>query len=98
MFSFLKYLPLILKFKNVSDAYEAEKGGDKPFWLTRRFIGAVIASIGAVAAYLGGITISPEILDEITKSLETVMATGVTLYGLIMAIVGMLTKKKVEVK
>ena len=96
MFSFLKYLPLILQFKQVATAYEAEKGKEKPFYLTRRFIGAVIASVGAVAAYFGGVTISPEIMDEITANLETVLATGVTLYGLIMAVVGLLTKKKQE--
>jgi hypothetical protein len=98
MFSFIKYLPLILQFKQVAEAYEEEKGKEKPFYLTRRFIGALIAAVGAVAAYFGGVTISPEILDEITKNIETVAATGVTLYGLIMAVIGLFGKKKVEVK
>ena len=98
----LKYLKLFGLFKNVQGAYKEEKGKDRPSFLSRRFIGAVVVLIGALLSLHFGVKIDENILNNITDNTEKVVSAGILLYGLIMEIVGIVkrqkpaTEKKVE--
>ena len=94
MFKFFKYILLILEFKNVAQAYAEETGKEKPFWLSRRFIGAVITACGAAATVYFGITVPQDTLSEIATTIETILSAAVTLYGLALTVVGLIKKRK----
>jgi len=97
MFKFLKYLPLIGKFDDISVAYKEETGKDRPAYLSRRFVGAIVALTGATLAVIFGVTLDANMIEEVTKNIETMVSAGITLYGIVLAVYGLLKKKK-EVK
>ena len=94
MFKFLKYLPLVGLFKDVSQAYEEEHGAGRPFYLSRRFIGAVIALVGGFAAVQFGVTLDADTLTHLADSTEKLLSAGVALYGAVLAIVGAFKARK----
>lgn len=98
MFSFVKYIPALLKFKDVSEAYKTEQGKDKPFYLSGRFIGAVVMFLAAVIGVAIGFTLDQDILDQITKNLENLAVAAAALYGLARAIKGQYDASKRKLK
>jgi len=94
MFKIFKYLKLLGRFRNVTDAYEEETGKVRPAYLSRRFVGAVVIFVGAMLSLYFGVEISENILTNITESLEKIAAAGIVLYGLVMEIVGIVKAKK----
>jgi len=93
MFKFLKYIPLVGLFKNVKTSYKEETGKDRPAYLSRRFIGTVIALGGAILAIQFGIIIDTTILEQLTDNIEKLVATVIAIYGIVLAIVGLFKKK-----
>ncbi len=91
--NFLRFLPLIMKGKSIADAYRDETGQDKPFYMSRRFIGAAIAFIGAALGIASGIQLDANVLDSITGNVEVLISAGIALYGGILAIVGVVKKQ-----
>lgn len=91
---FLKYLPLLLKGKQVADVYRAETGAGKPIYLSRRFVGTVIVLIGAVASMYFGVSLDENIISSLTDNAVSVISAGVALYGVILGIVGIVKRKK----
>ena len=96
MFSFLKYLPLLARLKDARAAYQEEQGKDNWF-LSRKFVGAIVTLIGAFLTIQFGVTLDAGFLQNLTNSIETIGTAGVALYGAIMFLVSAL-KKKEEVK
>jgi len=94
MFKLFKYLKLLGLFRNVTDAYKEYTGKDRPAYLSRRFVGALIILIGAVFSFHFGVKIDESILSNITESLEKIIAACIVLYGAVMEIVGILKRKK----
>ena len=94
MFKLLKYMPLVALFKDVSASYQEETGAGRPFYLSRRFIGAVIALAGGAATIAFGITIDATVLNQLTDNLEKGISAIVVLYGVILTIVGAFKAKK----
>ena len=94
MTKLFKYIALLMQFRDISRIYIEERGKEKPFWLSRRFIGAVITACGAAATVYFGVTISTEILTEITSTVETILSAAVTLYGLTLTVVGLIKRHK----
>lgn len=92
--SFLKYLPAILKFRQVSTIYQEETGKDKPFYVSRRFIGAVITAIGAILSIYLGVKIDENLLSTLSDNVETLITAIVALYGLIMLIIGHIKRQE----
>lgn len=89
-----KYLISILKFKDIADTYKEENGSDKPWYLSRRFIGTVIAIIAGVLFASQGIVISETQIQIIIDGFITIIPVLVSLYGIIMGVVGQIKKKK----
>lgn len=89
----LKYIWILLTFRQVAEAYEAEKGKEKPFYLTRRFIGAlVLVGTTAVTQFLG---VELEFdRENLLNNIELITASGSAIYGTVLAIVGQLRRRK----
>lgn len=94
MFAIFKYLPLVGMLKDVSTAYKEETGKDRPAVLTRRFMGAALVLAGAFASIQLGIEIDSTIIEQITDSLDKLVAAGMVLHGSILTIVGIVKRKK----
>lgn len=94
MFKIFKYLKLLGRFRNVTDAYEGETGKKRPPYLSRRFVGALVIFVGGVLALQFDVKIDENILTNITESIEKITAAAIVLYGLVMEIVGIVKRKK----
>lgn len=84
----LKYLSLILRFRNVAEVYKEETGNDKPWYYSRRFIGLVLTVIGSVVAIRTGVTIDDNTITMAADNLVTIITAGVSLFGAVLGIVG----------
>lgn len=91
---FLKFLPLILKGKQVAEVYREETGTGKPIYLSRRFVGTVITLIGAGASMYFGVSLDENILSSLTDNMVSIISAGVALYGAILGIIGIVKRKK----
>ena len=94
MFKIFRYLKLLGRFRNVTDAYEKETGKKRPPYLSRRFWGALVIFVGGVLALQFDVKIDENILANITESIEKIIAAAIVLYGLVMEIVGIVKRKK----
>ena len=94
MFGWIKYLPLLLKFKNISDVYKEETGENKSWWLSRRFFGVVIIAIFAFLSIQFGFDMSALSPDVIANHIVNAVQAFIGLYGIIMVIVGYFKRKK----
>ena len=108
MFYIIKHIKAILLLRQVADAYKNETGKDKSALLTRRFIGALVTSSGAIATLYTGIDIDAGMIAGIEEHLSKVADTGyqiyllfksivldlVFLYGALMVIVGYFKREK----
>lgn len=92
--NFLKYLPLILKFKNVSEVYKEETGDGKPFYLSRRFIGLLITIIFAIVTVKTGITVDEALSAQIAEHVVSIITALVALYGIVLGIIGHFKRTK----
>ena len=95
MGNLLKFLPLLLKGKDIFDAFEDEHDKKKPFYLSRRFIASVFGLISAGLAINSGITIDPKDLDIVVSDTmtfvdktEALLAAGSGLYATYLGTVG----------
>ena len=94
MFSWLKYLPLLLKMRDISNVYEEEKGQNKPWYLSRRFFGVVIIAIFAFLSIQFGFDMSALSPDVIANHIVNAVQALIGLYGIVMVIVGYFKRKK----
>ena len=92
--NFLKYLPLLLQGRSIAAAYKEETGAGKPFYLSRRLIGLIITLIGAVVSLYFGVTLDSAILASIADNVVTVISAIVTLYGVVIGVIGVIKKDK----
>ncbi len=96
-----KYIKMLAVFKNVSKVYREEKGTGKPWWLSRRLFGAVFGLVGIVLSAFLGVSLEPDQLEQFTNlttdlaaSIEKLVTIGISLYGIVLAIVGAIAKTK----
>ena len=94
IFLFFKYLPVLLKFKNVAEIYKDEQGKNKPAIISRRFVGAVIILIGAYLGVRYGISAEIFNIEQITEHLMSIIGSITILYGIVMTVVGYIKKSK----
>lgn len=98
-----KYLALLFSFKDVSAAWEAEKGEPKPFFLKKRVMGSAITlgsvGISAVLGYEIDKALIVQSIDLLNDTIQNAYAiyqlinikiipAVLTLYGIIMAVKG----------
>ena len=89
-----KYIPLILRFKNISDVYQEETGQGKPFYMSRRFVGLVIAAVFAIVTLRTGITIDEALSLQMADNVISLITAGITLYGIVLGIIGHFKRTK----
>jgi hypothetical protein len=93
MFTFLKYIPLLLKFKDVTDVYKKETGENKPWYISRTFFGSAIAFIFTCLAVFFGLVVDANTVAIVADNAYTISSAIVALYGIIMTFVGQIKKK-----
>ena len=89
-----KHIRSILLLKDVADVYKEEKGKDKSIFLSRRFIGVVIATGSAGYFLYTGNQVNFDI-ELMAKSITDIATAVGAIYGMVMLIVGQLDKTKV---
>src|SRR4030065_1704544 len=108
MFYIIKHIKARVLLRQVADAYKNETGKDKSALLTRRFIGALVTSSGAIATLYTGIDIDAGMIAGMEEHLSKVADTGyqiyllfksiipdiVAIWGIIMVIVGYFKREK----
>lgn len=99
-----KYLWMIAQFKDIARIYQEEKGRGKPWWLSRRFIGALITCLSTIFIYLEnyfsnsdysiagtqGIVGDDSIWTEVSK--PAIYSIASAIYGLSMALSGTINR------
>ena len=90
----LKYLSLILRFKNISKVYQEETGQGKPFYISRRFIGLIITAVFAVITIWTGVTIDEVLSLQVADHVVAVITAVIALYGIILGIIGHFKRTK----
>lgn len=95
MFQFLKYIPLLLKFKDVTEIYKDETGKDKPWYMSRTFLGSAIAFIFTCLAVFFGIVVDAATIQIVVDNTSTIISGLVAVYGIILTLIGQIKKKPV---
>ena len=93
MFKWLKYLPLVGLFRDVSNRWEEETGKKRPPILQRSVLGAgVLVITGFIAIHYGykvdpiDISVATDSITQIAISLAQLYAAALALYGVAMKI------------
>ena len=94
MFKIFKYLKLIGLFKNCNKAYKEHTGKDRPPYLSRRFVGAMVLLGGTALSIYFGVEINKELLNMIIDNIEKIIGASVILYGVVMEIVGIVKRER----
>ena len=94
MLKMFKYLKLIGLFRNSKKAYKEHTGRNRPAFLSRRFVGAVVLLAGTALSIHFGVKIDTETLTLITENLDKIISAGVVLYGVVMGIVGIVKRER----
>ena len=87
MFTILKCLKGIFLLRQITETYRNETGKDKPALLSRRFIGALTVSGGAIATLYSGVNIDAGMLTGIEEHLSKVTDTSYQIYLLFKSII-----------
>lgn len=94
-----KYIKLLLQWKDIRNVYREERGKEKPWFASRRFIGLVILFIGAVLKTFFDIYLPPETIESLTDNavllgtvIDTIIPVLVSLYGAITYIIGQIKR------
>jgi hypothetical protein len=88
MGKYWKYLKYLFQLKDISDIFKEENTAEKPWYLSKRFIGAVITFIfGAFS-----IGVSEGDIAQLTDQILLVSGVVPSVYGLIMLVIGLFQK------
>lgn len=94
----LKYIKLLAAWQDVSETYKAEQGKDRPFYLSRRFIGSVIGLLGLFLHVQFGISIDEATKISLIDNVEKLIPAGIIVYGSGMAIVSFAKRTMEKIK
>ena len=94
-----KYFKLLAQWKDVRKAYEEEKGQNKPWYISRRFFGAVVVFIGGALYAFFDVALPVELTDTMADNaavigglIKDLVPAAVALYGAATTLVGVLRK------
>lgn len=90
----LKYYPLVALGKNVTNEWESAHQEDRPFYLSRRFTGAALMLIAGFLGIHYGVKIDETLINQISDNLQTAITAAVTVWGLIIEVVGIVKREK----
>ena len=94
MFKLLKFVPLVALGKDVRASVSEESGKDRPFWLSRRFVGSVLTLIAGFAAIQFGVKLDAETIAHLTDNITQLATTIMTLWGLVVTVIGYFKRNK----
>src|SRR3990167_677880 len=94
MFKLLKFVPLVALGKDVRASVNEESGKDRPFWLSRRFVGAVRTLIAGFCAIQFGVKLDAETLTKLTDNITQLATVVMTLWGLVVTVIGYFRREK----
>lgn len=84
----MKYVKLLMMLRDVSLAYEAEKGHSRPAYVSRSFIGALFLAIAFALRSFKGIAIDEATTGAIAENVYTIVDAAFGIWGAIMCVVG----------
>jgi hypothetical protein len=94
-----KYLKLLGMWKDVREVYQEEKGADKPWYVSRRFFGAVVVFIGGALYAFFDVALPADLTDTMADNaavigglVKDLVPAAVALYGAATSLVGILKK------
>jgi len=87
-----KYIKLLMAWQDVSTVYKEEQGKDRPFYLSRRFIGSAIGLLGVFLHVQFGISLDEATQISLINNVEKFIPAGIIVYGSGMAIVSFAKK------
>jgi len=90
-----KYIKLLMAWQDVSAVYKAEKGKDRPFYWSRKFIGPCVAFLGIFLQVQFGITVDEVTQGSLTDNIAKLIPALIIVYGSGMAIVSF-AKRTIE--
>ncbi|MDI6808259.1 MAG: hypothetical protein QME66_04660 [Candidatus Eisenbacteria bacterium] len=90
----ITYLPKILLFKNVAREFEVKTGEPRPVIATRRWNAIILGAISFVVLVRTGMTLSPEMLDQIQAHVQSIIAAVTGLWAIALFIYGVFKKNK----
>lgn len=88
----VKLLGLVSMFKDVTKEVQAAGAEKRPWYLQRSAWGAIVSALGAVVALVFGVNVDTATLDSISDSIPQAIGVGVTLYGSILSVYGLIMK------
>jgi len=89
-----KYIGLILKFRDIANIYKEETGKNKEWWLSRTFIGSLVAFLSTIATVLWGVEFDEEGVKVIGDSIFQIISAAVAIYGIILTFIGQWKKNQ----
>jgi len=96
-----KYIKLLGSFRNVTKVYEEEKGGPKPWYVSRRLFGVVFMFIGLLFQVIFDTVITPDALSgmadntvTIIEAIEKIIPAATAIYGAAVTTVGTIKRSK----
>ena len=92
MFKYLKLIPKLLTMRSIKKEYEDLTGEKRPWYFSRRFRGAVIATVLSAISIYGGVEVGENMVSSITEHTETIITSAGVLWGLAQIIVGQIKK------
>ena len=94
MFKLLKFVPLVALGKDVRASVAEESGKERPFWLSRRFIGSALTLIAGFCAIQFGVKLDAETLTKLTDNITQLATVVMTLWGLVVTVIGYFKRNK----
>jgi len=97
----IKYVKLFLGFRDIQKAWKEEKGVDRPKWLSRGVLGAVLVFLGLLLSVAFGVNLDQTVINQLKDNLEKLVEglwalkpVVIALYGIIMVIAKIIKEAK----
>ena len=98
-----KYIKLLAQWKDVRKIYQEEKGTGKPWYVSRRFFGAVMVLIGGCLYVFLDVVVPADIAAAMADNasviggpIKELVPAGVALYGAVTSLIGIIKKSTAD--
>ena len=89
MFTWMKYLPAVIKLQDVSAAYQEETGKTRHPLLSRRVLGTLLGT-AAIVGGIYGVDFDPTQISTATDAVKTIVDSIIAIWSAVMVVVGIL--------
>ncbi len=83
-----KLLTMAAAFKDVTEQVQAAGKENRPWYLQRTVIGAIIAAGSVAASAFIGLDITANIQEQLTDNLTALVTVATTVYGAVLSLYG----------